>query len=574
MKNHRLIPLTSLILVLALLFSAFSCTSAKDVGPAASESVAAAPAVTAFVPNDNDIVILYTNDIHCGIDSGIGFAGLVSYRDSVRGETPYVLTVDCGDAIQGEAIGVVSKGGYIIDIMNKCGYDIGIIGNHGFGYGIDQLTKLLSMAEYPYLATNMHYSGSRSETPLTYTKPYIIREFGNKKVAFIGVLATDTIFTITPSLLMEDDALVWSFDSTEEELARTVQAYVDECRAAGADYVVLLTHLGIQEAPLRVTSLELIAGTEGVDVVLDAHSHNIIPELKVANKNGDDVLLSSTGTKFQNIGRLTISRDGVLSTGLVSEWEGRDEAITAYIAEIKTSYEATMKQVAANIDIAMSISREDGTRAVRNSETAIGNLVADAYRTIAGTDIALVNGGGIRDNLSEGDVTFEDIIKVHPFGNYLTAVKATGRQILDSLELSCVSTQNVSSADGTALGESGGFQSVSGLKFTIDTSIPSSVVLDENGVFLKVDGERRVKDVLFLKDGSWTALDPDAEYSVASHNFMLKEGGDGFSMFKGDELLIDAGMLDYQVLLTYITDILGGKLAEKYSAPEGRITIK
>lgn len=565
MKHIRFI---SFLMALVLVFSAVSCASTKAAEPAES----AAPAV--FVPNDNDIVVLFSNDVHCGIEGTIGYAGLVSYRDSLKAATPYIVTADCGDAVQGEVIGTVSKGEYIVNIMNKCGYDVAVLGNHEFDYGMDQLANLVAKADYTYLAANLNFSG-KNETFLGDTKPYIIKEFGNKKVAFIGLETPDSITTSTPSYFQEDGVYVYTFDTCRDgSLLATVQGYVDEVRTAGADYVILMTHLGDEAVASGSTSLAVIAGTEGVDAVLDGHAHSVIPCQKVANKNGEDVVLCSTGTKFENLGKLTIAADGTISAELISDWEGKDEATAAYIAEIQASYEEAMKRVVATIDAGFSISRADGSRAVRNSETAIGNMCADAYRTLAGTDIAFVNGGGIRADLPKGDVTYEDIIKVHPFGNQLTAVKTTGQQILDCLELACINTQKEGSADGKALGESGGFQSVSGLKFTLDTSIPSSVVLDDNGSFVTVSGARRVQDVQVLKDGAWVAIDPAATYTLASHNYMIKDGGDGFNMFQGDELLIDAGTLDYQVLLTYITDTLGGKLADKYSAPEGRIIIK
>ena len=93
-------------------------------------------------------------------------------------------------------------------------------------------------------------------------------------------------------------------------------------------------------------------------------------------------------------------------------------------------------------------------------------------------------------------------------------------------------------------------------------------------MFAGVTGARRVKDVLVEKDGKWVPIDPKATYTLASHNYMLKEGGDGFNMFQNDELLIDEGMIDNQVLMTYIVDILEGNLKDKYADIEGRITIK
>ena len=229
----------------------------------------------------------------------------------------------------------------------------------------------------------------------------------------------------------------------------------------------------------------------------------------------------------------------------------------------------------ASADMTLSCNDENGIRMVRNRETAIGNFCADAYRAVAQADIAVVNGGGIRADLTEGEITYADLIAIHPFGNTLCKVTATGQEILDALEMASQLTENERTDGKNALGEDGSFLHVSGMKYTIDTSVEPSVELDENGNFIAVTGERRVKDVYVEKeDGTLEVLDPNREYTFASHNYLIKNGGGGSNMFMDNELLINEGALDYEVLITYMTDVLGGKLGEKYEAPEGRITIK
>ena len=115
-------------------------------------------------------------------------------------------------------------------------------------------------------------------------------------------------------------------------------------------------------------------------------------------------------------------------------------------------------------------------------------------------------------------------------------------------------------------GENGGFQHTSGLTYEIHTYIESSVKQDENGMFAGVEGEYRVKNV---KIGG-EALVPDKTYTVASHNYMLKNGGDGFNMFMGCKLLQDEVMIDNQVLINYITGTLGGVVGEAYAEPYGQ----
>lgn len=523
-----------------------------------------------------DIVILYTNDVHCGIEGEIGYSGLVAYKNSVLEKTPYVTLVDCGDAIQGEIIGTLSKGQYIIDIMNEVGYEFAVLGNHEFDYGIDQLSQLISSADMKYLGCNLNYTG-KQKNKLSQVKPYEIKRYGDKKVAFIGVATPETPTSSTPSYFMEDGEFVYDFMGGEEGalLYECVQQYVDECRNAGADYVVVLSHLGDMEESDYVSSGDLIANTTGIDVVLDGHAHSVISSCVKENKQGEEVILSSTGTKLTNIGQLIITGNGYISTGLISNYEKKDEATSEMIAEIQESYEAQKNQVVASSDITLSTTTEDGVRLVRSRETAIGNLCADAYRIMLDADIGLVNGGGIRADLTKGDITYADIIEIHPFGNMLCVVEATGQEIIDCLEIASCDTLAIYEEDGVAVGENGSFQSVSGLKYTIDTSVESSVVFDENGMFSSVDGKYRVQDVYVMNDvGEYEQIDPKATYTVASHNHLIKDSGGGITQFVDNKLLIDEGVLDYQVLIDYITEYLNGNLSKNYSDIEGRITIK
>ncbi len=525
--------------------------------------------------NGKDIVILYTNDVHCSIDSGIGYAGLVSYKEKVMKQTPYVTLVDCGDAVQGDYIGVVSEGGYIVDIMNEAGYDFAILGNHEFDYGMSRLSELITEAEAQYLCCNVTYTG-KDENSLKEVKPYEIVKYGNTEIAYIGVSTPESITKSTPAYFMENGEFVYDFaGGTGEELYDSVQKYIDECEKEGADYIILLTHLGDGEESSPYTSTELAENIHGADVILDGHSHSTVSCRVLKDENGEDILVSSTGTGLKNIGQLIITADGSISTGLVDFYEYKEQKIADYINNIKSEYEEEMNKTVAHSDISLKTTNEEGIRLVRNRETAIGNFCADAYRTVAGADIGIVNGGGIRADLPEGDITYADIIAVHPFGNTLCSAKVTGSEIADILEIGAVSTVKAVSEDGLAAGENGSFLSVSGLKYTIDTSVESSVVFDKNGLFTEVSGERRVKDIMVLNsEGEYEPLDLNREYTLASHSYILKESGSGATFFNDNEFIIDEGMSDYQMLITYITEELNGSLSEKYSSTEGRIIIE
>ncbi len=523
-----------------------------------------------------DIVILYTNDVHCAVDADIGYAGLAAYREKMAQKTPYVTLVDCGDALQGDAMGAVSQGAYLVELMNAVGYDFAVLGNHEFDYGMAQLGALLEQSDAQYLGCNIRYTGE-GQSALSALSPYAIATHGDAKVAFVGVSTPESITKSTPAYFMDESgALVYDFyGESAEGFCAKVQETVDTCRENGADYVILLAHLGDDEASAPFRSVDLIARTSGIDAVLDGHSHSVISCDWIANKEGELVPLSSTGTGLENIGQLVITPSGTVSTGLVSGYPEADQTVAADIQAIKSRYEADLGRVVAQSEVALTSVSETGVRLIRSRETNLGDFCADAYRAVSGADIAFVNGGGIRADLPAGEITFGDLIAVHPYGNMLCVAEVTGQEIVDALEMASRSTLPESGEAGNAVGENGGFLQVSGLRYTIDTSIPSTVQLDDAGMFVSCGENRRVKQVEVLQeDGSFAPIDLGKTYTLASHNYLIKQGGDGFTMFMDNPLPMDEGMVDYQVLITYMTEHLGGVIGAAYAETQDRIVIE
>ena len=503
------------------------------------------------------VVILYTNDVHCAIDENIGYAGVAAYEAAYRKLGYDVILADCGDAVQGGAVGTLSKGEYIIDIMNELDYDVAAIGNHEFDYGMDQFFSLRDQADFPYVSVNLLDAGGE-----TVVDPYVILQAGGYEIAFLGATAPKT-----SPVHFADEAgnLIYSLSQGDDgkKLYSAVQAAADAARAEGADFVVLLSHLGIENECVPYTSGDVIVNTTGIDAVLDAHSHSVIEGEWVKNAAGEEVLLTSTGTKHANLGALILAGDGTFASRLHSETIFRDEAVQEYVGGIMEQYARTLDQVVAHSQV--DLIADDpvtGERLVRSSETNLTNLCADAYRAAMGSDIALVNGGGVRAGIDAGEITYGEILNVQPFGNMLCMVEATGAEILDALEVGCIGLP----------GEDGSLQHPSGLSYEVDTSIPSGVVLDENGMFVRVEGERRVKNVLV----GGQSIDPEKTYTLASHNYMIKLGGSGMNMFQDNVLLQDEILLDNQALITYIVDHLDGMVGEEYSEiyGEGRLIIQ
>ena len=521
-----------------------------------------------------DVVVLYTNDIHCAVtadseNSIIGYSKLAQLKEDMASTGTPVVLIDAGDAVMGEPIGAVSKGGNIIDIMNLLPYDYAIPGNHEFDYGMDRFLALTEMAEFKYLSCNF----KNLETDSLVLPAYDIKEIGGRKIAFIGVTTPATLSSSTPASFMDDDMnYIYGFceDKTGDALYSQVQQTVTEVRKKGADYVVVIAHLGIEASCSPWMSTELIENTTGIDVLIDGHSHSTLSQETVKNALGEPVLLTSTGTKFANIGKLTISAEGTLSTELINESETaltESATLSEKIQAIESAFNEELQQVVAHTDVDLVINdplyenTDTPVRLVRITETNLGNLCADAYRGVTGAEIGFANGGGVRDSIKTGDITYKDIIKVNPFGNYICMVEATGQQIVDMLEFGACSLP----------AENGSFQQVSGMSFDIDVSVPSSVVVDEQGMFVEIAGEYRVKNVKVNGED----IDLNKTYTLASNDYLLKNLGGGATMFTDCNMVLDSIMLDNQALITYITEHIGGVIGEEYADPygDGRITI-
>lgn len=532
----------------------------------AAAFMAALTCQTAFAL-DHDVVILHTNDTHCGIEENMGYAGLVWYENQMKEETPYVTLVDAGDAIQGAPVGTLSEGEYLVQIMNKAGYDFAVPGNHEFDYGMEKLLGLSARLDCGYSACNFVNLPSKTQV----FAPYRIMEYDDIQVAFVGVATPESITKSTPAYFQDQFGRYrFSFceDETGEALYSQVQSAVDQARGEGADYVIMVGHLGDNGITEKWSSRSVIANTTGIDAAIDGHSHEVCVE-NVPNENGEMVVLTQTGTKFANIGKLTITTDGQIQASHVSavtDAEGnpvKDAEMESFINGIKSQYEESLKVVLGRTDVdLMDKDPETGLRAVRKAETNLGDLCADASRYMMGADIGFMNGGGIRAGIEAGDITYEDALSVFPYGNMICMAEVSGQKIKDALEMGVKNYPE----------ESGGFIHVSGLTYTVDSSVPSSVVLDEKRNFVSVDGEYRVRDIYVGEE----PLDVNRTYTLASHNYWLKSGGDGMSMLMGCPILKDETMVDVDTITSYISEYLGGTVGEEYKDPrgQGRITIK
>ena len=335
--------------------------------------------------------------------------------------------------------------------------------------------------------------------------------------------------------------------------------------------MIALGHLGVDPSSKPWTSEELIANTTGLDAFIDGHSHTTIDGKSVKDKSGNNVWLTQTGEYMDAIGKMTITADGKISTELITEYATADEAVKAiedkWIDELNTK----LGQVVGSTSSTLDNYDAEGNRLVRKQETNTGNFTSDALYYLfdnmgLDVDVAVMNGGDIRNKAVTGDLSYLSCKEIHTFGNVACLQTVTGQQILDALEWGAKDV-------GTA--ENGGFLHPSGLTYTIDASIPSTVQADDKGVWIGgPTSAYRVTNVQVLNNqtGAYEPLDLKASYNLAGYNYTLRDLGDGFAMFKGAVNVLDYVMEDYMVLANYVGSFKNG-VVTGYDAPQGRITV-
>ena len=498
----------------------------------------------------DDVVIYYTNDVHTYIDKGLSYDNIADLKTETAKQAAGVLLVDAGDHIQGTAYGSMDKGKTIIDLMNAAGYDLATLGNHEFDYGMEGRIKVTDeWADFPYVSCNFYHeqNGAMGDKVL---KPYEIFEIGGKKIAIIGITTPESFTKSTPAYFQDENGnYIYGIGGSSMPLHMFVQDAIYGARYEGADIIIALGHLGDDPASQPWTSEEVIAKTTGLHAFIDGHSHSTIPSKVVKDKGGNDVILTQTGEYFGAIGKMTISADGSIATELITEWTGSDADVKAikdnWISEIDTQ----LGEVIGHLDVTLDNYDANGSRLVRKQETNTGAFCADALYYLfdnmgLDVDVAIMNGGGVRNKALTGDFSYKTAKEIHTFGNVACLQTITGQQLLDALEWGA---RNAGSS------ENGGFLHVSGITYEIDLSVESTVQMDDKGVWSGAPtGAYRVKNVKINQNGAYVDLDLAASYNLAGYNYTLRDLGDGFAMFDGAVNVLDYVMEDYMVLANYI----------------------
>ena len=551
MKHMK--KLLSLLLVLCLVLS-LSCT---------------AFAAGAEKPLDGKTVILHSNDVHGAIDL---YAAMAALKADYEAQGAEVILADAGDYSQGTVYVSVNKGADAVTMMNAAGYDVVTLGNHEFDYGYAQLVENMKAAKFQVLCADV--LGADGKT--IYDANTII-EKGGVKIGFFGLETPEAQTKANPKLIQ---GLKFLAGADGKELYNCAAAQVADLKAKGADLVVCLAHLGVDESSEPYTSYDLAKNVQGIDFIIDGHSHTVM----TAGPNGEAI--QSTGTAFANIGVITIDNatKKIVGNELKAIWhtEKNADGKSVTVVDYKTRDEKVAAAAKAIIDpidkaygekFAVSEVALNGAKAPngnRDSETNLGDLITDAmlWKVLADAEItvpeenvvAITNGGGIRASIGVGDVTKKDINTVLPFGNTLAVVYVKGSELLEALEASTYCTPE----------SIGGFPQVAGMQFTVatyetydknDESYPNSTYYGPKTINRVTIGSINGKD-----------FDPEATYAVITNNFVAG-GGDTYYAFAAATNQFDTGLPLDEVVMEYITKELKGVIGETYAEPAGRIVV-
>ena len=494
--------------------------------------------------DDFSIGLMHTNDTHANLDKAPKRATVIKeLRSAYRAEGKPSLLLDAGDVFSGSLYFNKFLGQADLELMNYMKYDMMTFGNHEFDLGETDnniaLKNFVTAAKFPFITANVDFSKNKSFNGLqknTITagpergKIYqgIIKEYKGQKIGFFGLTTEETADIASPGTVAFANYIT------------SAKAAVKKLEDRGVNKIVALTHIGFDDNEAIDNDQLLARNVDGIDVIVGGHSHTklekpvVVDETVVPGKTEPTIIaqayqygdfLGNLDLTFDYKGKLTEYNGSLIDVSKAAEDVRAAEILKPYadqIAELKN------EEVGANIVNALPNPR--GEVSVRNSETALGNLITDgmlkkAKEYNAETVIAMQNGGGIRAAIDAGPLTVGEVLTTLPFGNTLATAKMTGKEIKDLLEISV----------GVAPIENGGFLHVSGMKFEYTSK--------------NAKGERVTK-IEVNNNGTFEAIDPAKTYVVATNAFTAK-GGDGLTPFETaykEGRVTDLGLSDWENL--------------------------
>ena len=501
------------------------------------------------------LTVMHTNDTranHLPDADGIGGdAREATVVKQIRDEVDNSLLLDAGGRFTGTLFHRVYAGQDNVQVMNTLGYDAMTVGNPEFDNGDDILAQFIDGLNFPVVAANIDSSGS--DLLAGKFKPYVVKEVGGEAIGIIGI-TTDT----TPRFSSPSAGIIFA-----SNYQQVIQEQVDALTAQDVNKIILLSYLGYdidtQIAPLL----------KGVDLIVGGNTRTLLSNsapdaagpypTELVDADGNPILIVQSGGgdrgELRYMGRIDLMFD---ADGVLTLWEG-----DTILLEASITPDPDVAALIATLDEQVQIERQrvirtmsgdpvmvNGTYDVsqcRVTECELGDLVADALRARTGARVGMINGGGMRGGINEGQLQRGAILEFLPYTNRLTSFRIRGADLRLALENG---VSQVGELSGT-----GRFPQVSGIRFSYDVSQPAL---------------SRIVDVEVLStDGStYAPLDPQAVYSVATIDFM-RRGGDGYQVFadRGIDAADTAIFLD-DIFLDYVR-------AHSPVEPqlEGRITV-
>ena len=473
------------------------------------------------------ITILHMNDTYqfTPSDGGKrgGLARVLTIRKQVAKENPNTLMTLGGDTVSPSVETRTYRGGQMIDAWNAVGLDYSVFGNHEFDIKTNELLERMKESKFTWLGANV--IDTKTGKTFGETPQFVIRSIGGVKIGLIGLLLPETKETSS----MEANLSVTDYCETAGKL-------VPEMRSLGANIVVGLTHLFMAQD-------KRLTGCADIDLILGGHEHTLLQ----SSANGTPIF--KMWADAREVGRFDLFIDK--KTGKLRSMDWQIIPVTDEIpddpafAPVYAKYKELLDQLEVKVG-ATAVPLDALSKSVRTKETNIGNFIADSYREAVGADIGFVNGGSIRADLSynPGVLTKRDVLSMLPFNNPIVKVEVTGKTLMALLEHGVARSREDS--------EPGRFPQVSGLKFTYDAGrLPGQRIVDASV------GGKKIRD--------------DAVYTLATSDFLVSRGGDGYTMFKDVKILTssDAAPKDSEVFENAIKKSPNSTVSPRV---EGRIT--
>ena len=466
----------------------------------------------------HEFVVFHTNDMHArmmkGDDNGnsIGLAEMSAAVSAGKAKNPDSLWLDAGDTLHGMPIINISRGMNAVELLNESCLDVFTPGNHDFNYGSDQLEKLAKKMKSTVLSANV----VRKDPGKRLFKDCKVYKFSDGlRVGVFGLTTPEAAYKTSPANVATIEFL--NPVDTAREMVRKLRP---KC-----DVIVAVMHMGV-DASSEYTSERIAKEVSGIDLIVDGHSHTALPEGLMVG----DTMIVQTGWHEYKLGHATITlEDGKITkkSAELLDAEGvawlaptPDAGIGKTLAAIEKRNKNLFNEVVAHTERGLSGDRE----ILRRQEAELGNLCSDAFRWRTGADISIINGGGMRADLPEGNVTRGDVMAIFPFGNTVQKKEITGSKIRAMLEHSVFGYP----------ASFGGFLDVSGLTFRFDPAKPAGSRVSD----VKVGGE---------------PLEDSKTYTIGATDFMFV-GGDGYEMLKDLPTLGEFGTCE-EIIADYLNQV-------------------